>query len=658
MGTRAVKRDTWKDGLAQMAREHRCLPPGQVAALAVLLGGLLRLYHYNALSLWIDEGLTVQFSRLPWATVLGLHGAYDVHPPLYFALTKLASLLLPETEAGRGISVVAGTLTIPVVYWLASRLLGPRAGAIAAIVLALAPVHIWYSQEGRPYALTALLVATSYLALVAYLQTAGRRWLLAYSASLVLAMYTEYSAVFALIPQIAVLVVAVKNNIRRGVMLAGAGAAAAVLFLPWVPQLMKVAGPTSQQTQFALSTGKVTGSVLALVGLAGNGLYYWGGPLNPWDRWIVARPLLALVLLIAGGIGGYVLTRRSHLGLPVAGGLLAGTVVTATVISLIYPSFAVRTVLYGTLGWSVLLAACIDAPERLRVLRIAGLTSGLVMLALSLVTASSLYRGADKQHWRALAADTASASRTGFPVVTYPAVAGTLIGLYAPHVLQGKYLAVPDGGNLPARSYQRSPSVWLAYVQSPGINMLTSQLRALGYRRVLHQYYWNPLYLDLYLRPGQSPGVPMPINGTFTTSGTSVIGWHMAGLGATLLQGQGAGNILQLGNNLTGQSESQASVPAMTGATYVLRLQTRSRLRSGRVAIYLICMAQSGQMLSVSPSGAGASPPNDDTWHTVEIGTLCPTGTRSLLVDLRSVGRGVSDFRQVELRDLTDRATG
>src|SRR5579864_6731310 len=65
----------------------------RLAAGVVLLGGVLRLYHVNALSLWVDEGLTVIDARLPWPTVLGFGRVYSPHPPLYFALVKLLSSL-------------------------------------------------------------------------------------------------------------------------------------------------------------------------------------------------------------------------------------------------------------------------------------------------------------------------------------------------------------------------------------------------------------------------------------------------------------------------------------------------------------------------------------------------------------------------------------
>ena len=48
-----------------------------------------------------------------------------------------------------------------------ARLVGGRVALAAAAALAVSPLHLWYSQEARPYALMVLLVAVSYLALVA-----------------------------------------------------------------------------------------------------------------------------------------------------------------------------------------------------------------------------------------------------------------------------------------------------------------------------------------------------------------------------------------------------------------------------------------------------------------------------------------------------------
>lgn len=150
-------------------------PPAVLAALVVLLGALLRLYHVTRLSLWVDEGITVMFSHLPWPAVLGLRGVYDAHPPLYYALVKLvAAVGAPDVVAGRLVSVVAGTAGIAVLYLLVARLATTWVGLTAATVLALSPSHLWYSQEARQYALDVTLALVSYLALVAFLHSCSR----------------------------------------------------------------------------------------------------------------------------------------------------------------------------------------------------------------------------------------------------------------------------------------------------------------------------------------------------------------------------------------------------------------------------------------------------------------------------------------------------
>lgn len=131
----------------------------RVAVAALTVGALaLRLWRLDQLSLWLDEGFTVMYSRLPWSELLGLRGQYDVHPPLYYALVKLVSGWLPDATAGRTVSAVSGALLVPVAYRLARLVIDPRAAVVAAAVVAIAPLHVWYSREARMYALALLAV--------------------------------------------------------------------------------------------------------------------------------------------------------------------------------------------------------------------------------------------------------------------------------------------------------------------------------------------------------------------------------------------------------------------------------------------------------------------------------------------------------------------
>ena len=260
------------------------LTPARLALALCLLGGLLRLYRLDALSLWVDEGNTVFDARLPWPALMGANGPFEPHPPLYFMLVKLMSVVAPEMLAGRLVSLLAGVGTIGALYLLGARLAGPRAGLLAALTLALAPLHIWYSQEARPYALTALLVCASYLALLRLLERPGWPRLLGYAAVSALALYTEYSAVFALAPQLALVAIRARRRARAAGLAMLGGAAAGLAFAPWLPQLLQSAGPASRQPQFVLAPDKVGQSLLSVIGAGGNASYFWGSAPTAWER--------------------------------------------------------------------------------------------------------------------------------------------------------------------------------------------------------------------------------------------------------------------------------------------------------------------------------------------------------------------------------------
>ena len=261
------------------------LSPGRIALLITLVGGLLRLYRYTALSLWFDEGGTIWFARLPWANVLGMGPTYDTHPPGYNGLIKLISLVIPELIAGRLLSVVAGTLTIPVLYALARRLLPTPAALVASGLLAFAPVHLWYSQEARQYALMTLLVACSYLALVAFHQTPRPALGAGLCVATLAAIYCEYSAVYALAGQALIFAYLTRIHRRRALPIWVAAGAVVVGFLPWLPQLTGTLGRMGQEraAELGVSPDQIRAVLLSLTGVGGYGRYYLGRETTPWE---------------------------------------------------------------------------------------------------------------------------------------------------------------------------------------------------------------------------------------------------------------------------------------------------------------------------------------------------------------------------------------
>src|SRR4029077_9241470 len=75
----------------------------------------------------------------------------------------------------RSLSALAGVATVPVAYLLGLELRGRRAGLMAAALVAVNPMLLWYSQEARAYALLALLCAVSLLYCARAERRGGRR---------------------------------------------------------------------------------------------------------------------------------------------------------------------------------------------------------------------------------------------------------------------------------------------------------------------------------------------------------------------------------------------------------------------------------------------------------------------------------------------------
>jgi hypothetical protein len=116
----------------------------------------LRLVRLGDLGLWYDEAFGLLIARMPWGemnrTIL-----LDVHPPLWFWLLHLWGT--DSVLWARLFGVLLGAATVPAVWLAARRAVGEASALTAAGLLALHPIHVFYSQELRMYALQGLLLA-------------------------------------------------------------------------------------------------------------------------------------------------------------------------------------------------------------------------------------------------------------------------------------------------------------------------------------------------------------------------------------------------------------------------------------------------------------------------------------------------------------------
>ncbi|HUS15863.1 MAG TPA: hypothetical protein VM536_12705, partial [Chloroflexia bacterium] len=243
----------------------------------------------------------------------------------------------------------------------------------------------------------------------------------------------------------------------------------------------------------------------------------------------------------------------------------------------------------------------------------------------------------------------------GPPLLAYPGVAGTLLTAYEPQALAGDLLTIQDWSDLrdplPVAGHPGG-ALWLANIPIGGLDRIEGQLRAGGYQRVMHQYYWNPLYLDLYLQPGTRIGEDLRVNGTFAGDATQAVGWALPPAGASFAPAEG-GRQLLLTNRGPSELRATQTLRAYPHRGYLVHFEAQAELQAGAVRSFLLCEARAHRLLHVAPDAQGADVPHDRAWHAVDIAVLCPAETSALVVDLRNAGQGIAAFRHVTLQAIS-----
>lgn len=272
----------------------------------VALGAVLRFATLDLQSYRYDEAVTVARVLHPslFDTLSTVPGSEST-PPLYYLLAWLWSRPFGTGEVGvRSLSALAGTASIAVVYLAAVALPLPRrAGLIAAAVVAVSPVLIWFSQDARAYALAFLLGALSFLFFARARRGSGRRDLAWWAVCSALALATHYFAGFLVAPEAALLLLGAREprQRRRAGVAVLAVLAAAALLLPialqqatnahaaWIaeqplPERLeragaKLVGSDNGNEHGARQPGPIPLGVPAALALAALALLLWrGGP--------------------------------------------------------------------------------------------------------------------------------------------------------------------------------------------------------------------------------------------------------------------------------------------------------------------------------------------------------------------------------------------
>lgn len=122
--------------------------PFLILLLITTLARLPLLFNH----LWYDENFTLLLTRLPFDQMIDAT-ATDVHPPLFYILTWLVGHWGGPAWLIRLPSLVFGLASLVVFRHVVAQLRVPRLiQPVTLVIMALAPMQLWYGTEARMYA--------------------------------------------------------------------------------------------------------------------------------------------------------------------------------------------------------------------------------------------------------------------------------------------------------------------------------------------------------------------------------------------------------------------------------------------------------------------------------------------------------------------------
>jgi len=376
------------------------------------LGAALRSLGIHEKSYWNDEIATVSVIDRPLGDLLSAIAETESTPPLYYLIAWPWARLLGTGEIGlRSLSLVFSTAAIAVAYLAGRELVSRRVGLVAATLVAVNPLLVWYGQEARSYSLLVLLSGLSFLFLLRGLAEPSTTRLAAWGIVAALAIATHYFAVFLVAAEAAWLLARDRRRITIGVT-----AIPALTTLALVPLILdQSSGRTAWIDDTSIASRAVRTPPAFLVGFETRAPY-----------------LVAAVAALLAAIGVWLLLRRTSLsarrrGLAAASIGLAAVLVplAASVAGLDY--FFYRNVLAGLFVLLVALATGLGAERSGRLGAVS--LAALVALSIGVVVDTSSTPKYGREDWRNVAELVGSAP-TARAVVVTPELGGRPLRYY------------------------------------------------------------------------------------------------------------------------------------------------------------------------------------------------------------------------------------
>ena len=404
---------------------------------------LLRLPGLVDRPLWYDEAFAVLFSAkgLP-AMVKGTLQAQagvaaDVHPLLYYTLLGMWGKVFGTSVAAvRSLSLGLGLGVVALGYAVGRRSLGPRAGLMGGILLAVSPFQIHYAQEVRMYGLLAGLLLGATWAHWEARSGAGVGAWAAFAVLSAAAQYTHNLAAFYLVAL--ALLPWLERRWQLAVRTLGAGLVAAALYLPWLLYLPSQVA----RLRWAYWIERPTAADLVRTLIT----FLADRPLPNWPTW--ALPLVLFCALLVWVSLAWALTRLPG-GSPLRGearwfaALSSAPIALLFAASILQPLYLDRALLPSAAAFTLALGWILTEARLPRAAR--GLL-GVCLLVAAVVGLAGFfsYRGFPHAPFDALN-DRLRAGMTAGEVIVHSNKISALPAEYYGPELDHRYLADPAG---------------------------------------------------------------------------------------------------------------------------------------------------------------------------------------------------------------------
>lgn len=341
---------------------------------------VIRFHGITVPAVWLDEAFSILLARYePWD--IWSVTARDVHPPLYYLVLHYWITMFGDgVLAVRSLSAIADVGTILLSIRLMSLVASRRATWIAALLLALLPISVRYSQEVRMYSLLGFWLMGATVALMYWVKEREKvRFQVTYVLLMTAAFYTHYLAALCVlvhwfywwwgrlgVSQTALLV--------RAWLLVNV--AIVILFVPWLPNFIEHwtvkpgwIPPVTEQAVLSL--------VWQLIAM------------GAWRAQSIFLRVVPLGIVITCAVGVIWKDSSQHR----YSGLLVGyffiPAIVLGLISLAVPLFVPRYLVFAAVGLPIVVAVALDKWVRRPVVL------ALAIMAIEMQGVQSVYRQTD-----------------------------------------------------------------------------------------------------------------------------------------------------------------------------------------------------------------------------------------------------------------------